>query len=143
MLVTRLNRVVMFRVRWFGDFRFANTRFRFIVSRPLTIDVIVYGEEEVGTGVRRGTGGRTARTQLTGIDWTTPAGAIYALLLYYANIRTYACGKSREILIAMYSHFAPEIEGGHLDPSRKYYTLFVTARQFFCSPLILPDSSVS
>lgn len=119
-----------YRARCFGGFRFANGRFRFIV---LTVNDRPHGH-----------GGRSGpHARINGVDWTTPVATIHLPSLHRSRMPTtsVSCvvmhvGKSREILIAVRCHFASEIEGGHLDPSRRDD---IEVSSWLCETILCPS----
>lgn len=115
-------RVVTYHARCFDSFRFANARFRFIVltlnDRSIVMRVVAAHTHELMGLIEQPLSLRF-----------TPLIPIHLLHIpihipIHIPTTSVSCvvmhvGKSREILIAVRCHFASEIEGGHLDPSRR------------------------
>jgi len=97
--------VIMYRARCFGGFRFANGCFRLIVltvnDRPITMGVVAARAHELMGLIE----------QPLSLRFTPSYTTVSCVVMHV--------GKSREILIAVRCHFESEIEGGHLDPSRR------------------------
>lgn len=100
-------RVVTYHARCFDSFRFANAYFRFIVlsinDRSIVMRVIAARTHELMGLIE----------QPLSLRFTPPT-SVSCVVMHV--------GKSREILIAVCYHFASEIEGGHLDPSRRAFS---------------------